>query len=124
MKKWTTPVTLENDLVRLEPIEAHHKAGLIESVSDGKLYELWFTSVPSPPGIPSYSRSLPPSGPRSGAICSQQQFSQSVVAESVPTGNVVDSLHAGVDRVGMNGEHLRRSQHVHVGIGIGSQRLR
>lgn len=54
MKKWATRVTLENDLIRLEPMEAQHKAGLIESVSDGNLWELWYTSVPSPPEMDAF----------------------------------------------------------------------
>ena len=34
--------------MRLEPLTAAHEAGLDEAASDGKLWELWFTSVPAP----------------------------------------------------------------------------
>jgi RimJ/RimL family protein N-acetyltransferase len=42
------PVTLEGHGIRLEPLtEAHHDA-LEAAAADGKLWELWFTSVPEP----------------------------------------------------------------------------
>ncbi len=42
------PVTLEGQGIRLEPLtEAHHDA-LEAAAADGKLWELWFTSVPEP----------------------------------------------------------------------------
>ena len=42
------PVTLEGHGIRLEPlIEKHHDA-LAAAAADGKLWELWFTSVPAP----------------------------------------------------------------------------
>ena len=42
------PVTLEGRGIRLEPLtEAHHDA-LAAAAADGKLWELWFTSVPAP----------------------------------------------------------------------------
>lgn len=42
------PVTLEGYGVRLEPLTEEHHDGLIEAAADGKLWELWFTSVPEP----------------------------------------------------------------------------
>lgn len=42
------PVTLERGAVRLEPLSREHTDGIIEAASDGKLWELWYTSVPSP----------------------------------------------------------------------------
>lgn len=42
------PITLERGAVRLEPLTFEHTDGIIEAASDGKLWELWFTSVPSP----------------------------------------------------------------------------
>ena len=41
-------VTLEGHGVRLEPLDASHLQGLIAAATDGKLWELWFTSVPAP----------------------------------------------------------------------------
>lgn len=45
--KNTEPVTLEGHGVRLEPLTPDHTDGLIAAAEDGKLWELWFTSVPS-----------------------------------------------------------------------------
>jgi RimJ/RimL family protein N-acetyltransferase len=42
------PATLEGYGVRLEPLSAEHEKGLAEAAKDGKLWELWFTSVPEP----------------------------------------------------------------------------
>jgi RimJ/RimL family protein N-acetyltransferase len=42
------PVTLEGHGVRLEPLETAHESGLAAAAADGKLWELWFTSVPEP----------------------------------------------------------------------------
>jgi N-acetyltransferase len=41
------PVTLEGHGVRLEPLRPDHADGLISAAADGKLWELWFTSVPA-----------------------------------------------------------------------------
>jgi N-acetyltransferase len=42
------PVPLEGHGVRLEPLAAEHRDGLARAAADGKLWELWFTSVPAP----------------------------------------------------------------------------
>ena len=42
------PVTLEARGMRLEPMSAAHHDGLVAAASDGALWELWFTSVPTP----------------------------------------------------------------------------
>ena len=42
------PVVLEGHGVRLEPLGSTHEAGLGAAAADGKLWELWFTSVPEP----------------------------------------------------------------------------
>ena len=48
MSAWITPVTLNGNLLRLEPIALKHEHGLIEATQDGSLWQLWFTSVPNP----------------------------------------------------------------------------
>lgn len=45
------PVTLVGDLVTLEPLSRDHHDGLVEAASDGELWTLWYTSVPSPEGM-------------------------------------------------------------------------
>jgi N-acetyltransferase len=42
------PAKLEGHGVRLEPLLREHEKGLIEAAKDGKLWALWFTSVPEP----------------------------------------------------------------------------
>ena len=48
------PVVLEGHGVRLEPLTHDHAAGLAAAASDGKLWELWFTSVPEPDKVGGY----------------------------------------------------------------------
>jgi N-acetyltransferase len=42
------PVTLERDGIRLEPLNSDHESALVSAASDGRLWELWFTTVPFP----------------------------------------------------------------------------
>ena len=42
------PITLEGHGIRLEPLADGHHDGLAAAAADGKLWELWFTSVPEP----------------------------------------------------------------------------
>jgi len=48
------PVTLERDGIRLEPLTPDHTTALGNASSDGRLWELWFTSVPAPDGMADY----------------------------------------------------------------------
>ena len=48
------PVTLEGHGVRLEPLSLEHTDGLSAAAADGRLWELWFTSVPPPERTRSY----------------------------------------------------------------------
>jgi len=42
------PVTLEGHGVRLEPLAREHREALAAAAADGRLWELWFTTVPEP----------------------------------------------------------------------------
>ncbi|TFV67486.1 UNVERIFIED_ORG: N-acetyltransferase [Bacillus sp. AZ43] len=42
------PVTLTGSLVTLEPLTTGHHDELVTAASDGRLWELWYTSVPAP----------------------------------------------------------------------------
>ena len=42
------PVVLERGGIRLEPLSPEHHDALVAAASDGELWNLWFTSVPSP----------------------------------------------------------------------------
>lgn len=48
------PVALEGYGVRLEPLNRTHHEGLAAAVADGRLWELWFTSVPEPDRVAEY----------------------------------------------------------------------
>jgi len=48
------PQTLEGHAVRLEPLSLGHEAGLKAAAQDGKLWELFFTSVPEPENTRKY----------------------------------------------------------------------
>lgn len=48
------PITLEGYGVRLEPLQPAHAEALATAASDGKLWELWFTSVPEPEQMREY----------------------------------------------------------------------
>jgi RimJ/RimL family protein N-acetyltransferase len=48
------PATLEGNGVRLEPLEAKHEDGLRAAAQDGRLWELFFTSVPEPDKVGAY----------------------------------------------------------------------
>jgi len=45
------PVTLEGRHVRLIPLSTGHEACQIEAASDGELWNLWYTAVPTPQGM-------------------------------------------------------------------------
>jgi RimJ/RimL family protein N-acetyltransferase len=48
---WPEPITLRGVHVTLEPLGLGHRADLIESVRDGELWTLWYTTIPSPEGM-------------------------------------------------------------------------
>jgi N-acetyltransferase len=48
------PAQLEGHGVRLEPLSLQHEAGLKQAAQDGKLWELFFTSVPEPENTRKY----------------------------------------------------------------------
>lgn len=54
MKKWLNPIIIEGNLVKLIPLERKHRNDLLAAAADGKLWELWYTSVPSESTIDRY----------------------------------------------------------------------
>ncbi len=46
--------TLESHGIRLEPLTREHHDGLAAAASDGRLWELWYTSVPAPDDVNEY----------------------------------------------------------------------
>lgn len=43
-----TPVVLEGNGLRMEPLTSEHEPELAAAAADGRLWELWYTSVPKP----------------------------------------------------------------------------
>jgi len=60
-------VTLEGHGVRLEPLVPGHGDALAAAASDGRLWELWFTSVPTVQEVPAYI-ALALAGEREGSM--------------------------------------------------------
>ena len=55
-KRWIEPVTLSGSNVLLEPLSFEHLDGMIAAVRDGELWNLWYTSIPSPEKVDEYIR--------------------------------------------------------------------
>jgi len=53
-KRWIEPVTLSGTRVLLEPLSIEHLDGLSAAVKDGELWNLWYTSIPSPENAEAY----------------------------------------------------------------------
>jgi RimJ/RimL family protein N-acetyltransferase len=51
---WLKDVELNSDVVRLAPLRKEHRDALVNAAADGKLWTLWFTSVPSEESIDDY----------------------------------------------------------------------
>lgn len=45
---WLEPIILQGQYCRLIPLSHDHMGALIETVKDGKLWNLWYTLIPSP----------------------------------------------------------------------------
>jgi len=45
---WPQPVTLQGTLATLEPLAQSHHDDLLEATRDGELWNLWYTTVPTP----------------------------------------------------------------------------
>ena len=54
MKKWLIATKLRGETVTLMPMATQHNAALVTAASDGELWKLWYTSVPSPSSIDQY----------------------------------------------------------------------
>jgi RimJ/RimL family protein N-acetyltransferase len=52
--EWARPVTLAGRHVQLEPLGLEHADGLRLALSDGELWRLWYTAVPTPDGVEAY----------------------------------------------------------------------
>lgn len=51
---WLVETTLTSDLVSMVPLRLEHAEALVQAASDGELWNLWFTSVPSADTVHGY----------------------------------------------------------------------
>lgn len=56
MSRWLSQTELKGDLVTLVPMTLEHRDAMVEAASDGKLWELWYTMVPSEQSIDTYMK--------------------------------------------------------------------
>lgn len=54
MDKWLSETELKGDLVTLIPMTMAHRDAMVDAASDGKLWELWYTAVPSADTVEAY----------------------------------------------------------------------
>lgn len=109
------PTTLEGHGVLLEPLAQEHHDGLVAAASDGRLWELWFTSVPEPEQMHGYI---------SQALAGQQQGHTLPWTVRDPTSDTIigstryHDIVAEIDRVEIGytwyGKRWQRS-HVNTG---------
>ena len=67
-KRWIEPVTLAGFRVLLEPLSLEHLDGLSEAVKDGELWNLWYTSIPSPEKAETYIKTALDMRENAGAL--------------------------------------------------------
>ena len=48
---WIAPIALDGRHASLVPLAPSHEAALADAVRDGELWQLWYTSIPSPQGM-------------------------------------------------------------------------
>ena len=106
------PAALEGHGVRLEPLSREHEKGLAEAAQDGRLWELFYTSVPEPEQTQAYI---------SGALAGQEQGTMLPWAvRDLKSGAIVGSTRyhdiiAAADRVEIGWTwYAQRVQRTHV----------
>ncbi|MEO6443892.1 MAG: GNAT family protein [Gemmatimonadaceae bacterium] len=108
------PVILERDGIRLEPLTVDHRDALVAAASDGELWNLWFTTVPSPDEAAAYI---------AAALAGQQAGTMLPwVVRDMASGEVLGAsryhdIVAPIDRVEIGYTfYARRVQRTHVNI--------
>lgn len=106
------PITLEGYGMRLEPLTLDHASDLAKAASDGRLWELGFTSVPAPGGETAYIQTAL-DGLRDGHMLPW-------AVRDLATGDVIGStryhdIMAAIDRVEIGYTwYAKRCQRSHV----------
>jgi RimJ/RimL family protein N-acetyltransferase len=106
------PVTLDGHGVRLEPLEPAHTDALAAATSDGKLWELWFTSVPEPEKMAEYVETAL-EGQRDGHMLAWAV--RDLASDSIVGATRYHDIVPELDRVEIGYTwYARRMQHTHV----------
>ena len=106
------PITLEGYGMRLEPLTLDHAPGIAQAAADGKLWELFFTTVPAPGEELAYIRAAL-DGQRDGHMLPW-------AVRDLGTGGIVGStryhdIMADIDRVEIGYTfYAKRGQRTHV----------
>jgi RimJ/RimL family protein N-acetyltransferase len=104
------PITLEGHGVRLEPLAADHVDGLADAARDGSLWDLWYTSVPSPDDAARYVNDAL-EGQRAGVMLPWAV--RELATDSVVGSTRYHDITASIDRVEIGytwyGESWQRS---------------
>ena len=107
-----SPVVLEANGLRLEPMTETHHAGLSAAAADGELWNLWFTAVPAPGAMAAYIATAL-QGQRDGHMLPW-------VVRDLPSGSIIGTtryhdIMAGIDRVEIGHTwYAARHQRTHV----------
>ena len=109
------PITLEGYGIRLEPLAQAHHDGLVAAACDGRLWELWFTSVPEPEQMQLYiSQALAGQGEGHTLPWAVRDLTRGVIIGSTRYHDVV----AEIDRVEIGYTwYAKRWQRSHVNTG-------
>jgi len=106
------PVTLEGNGVRLEPLTTAHTDALAAATSDGKLWELWFTSVPEPERMAEYVAAAL-QGQRDGHMLAW--VVRDLASDSIVGATRYHDIVSELDRVEIGYTwYAQRMQHTHV----------
>lgn len=106
------PIQLEGHGVRLEPLAPAHADSLATAASDGKLWELWYTSVPEPESMGAYMTEAL-DGQRAGDMLPW-------AVRELKTGDIIGTTRyhdivASIDRVEIGWTwYARRWQRTHI----------
>ena len=106
------PIVLEGGGIRLEPLTADHRAALATAATDGRLWEIWYTSVPTPDQTAQYIEAAL-AGQREGHMLAW-------AVRDLPSGEIIGTTRyhdivAPIDRVEIGWTwYAARYQRTHV----------
>lgn len=102
------PVVLEHSGIRLEPLSAEHLDGIVDAASDGELWKLWYTSVPSPATVQTWFEQAM-AGQRAGTMLpwAVRELSSGRIVGSTRYHDIVKAI----DRVEIGHTFYAQSRH-------------